>query len=253
MKNVKLLILLVTTTLAACGAPGAPAQPAPPVATAAPVTAPTAAPTAAPTGQWPHAALAARQTLAQQLGLDPAAITIVSADAVEWPNSCLGVVKPGEMCADVITPGYKVVLEAQGKKYEVHTSENGASVRIAPAPGSSAPDTSDAVVITWHREGGIAGFCDDLTVYGNGTVVAASCKGNQSKELGRKDLTADQLKQLVAWVNTLKSFQSDQTDPAVADAMTIRMSFTGAGTTSPTDADRMAIGNWAASLLNEFH
>src|SRR5690349_8826421 len=48
----------------------------------------------------------------------------------------------------------------------------------APAPtGNDAPIPfpADTAVLTWHREGGIAGFCDDLTVYADGSFTVANC------------------------------------------------------------------------------
>jgi len=36
----------------------------------------------------------------------------------------------GEFCAQVITPGYRIVLEVNGKEYEAHADERGQAVRI---------------------------------------------------------------------------------------------------------------------------
>jgi hypothetical protein len=47
--------------------------------------------------------------------------TIVSVEAVEWPNACLGVSRPDEACAEVITPGYRVTVERAGERVEYHT------------------------------------------------------------------------------------------------------------------------------------
>ena len=50
---------------------------------------------------------------------------------VDWPDGCLGVQTPGVMCTMVITPGYRVILEADGKQYEYHTNASGDVVRLA--------------------------------------------------------------------------------------------------------------------------
>lgn len=63
----------------------------------------------------------AREDLAQRLGLAPEAIRLVSVEAVEWSDTSLGCPQPGMMYAQVITPGFRVVLEAEGKRYEYHT------------------------------------------------------------------------------------------------------------------------------------
>lgn len=42
---------------------------------------------------------------------------------IAWPNSCIGFKTPGEVCATVITPGYKVIFAVNGKKYLYHTDK----------------------------------------------------------------------------------------------------------------------------------
>lgn len=80
----------------------------------------------------PVAALEAQQALAAQLG-DVAVedVQIVETEQVEWPDACLGLADAGEMCAQVITPGWRVVLEVNGQQYEARTDDTGQQVRIA--------------------------------------------------------------------------------------------------------------------------
>jgi hypothetical protein len=63
----------------------------------------------------------AKEDLAQRLSLASDDIRLVSVEAVEWSDTSLGCPQPGMMYAQVITPGYRVVLEAGGQKYEYHT------------------------------------------------------------------------------------------------------------------------------------
>lgn len=49
-------------------------------------------------------------------------ITVVSAEPTEWRDSSLGCPIPGVMYAQMITPGYKIVLEANGQQYNYHAS-----------------------------------------------------------------------------------------------------------------------------------
>lgn len=60
--------------------------------------------------------------LASRLGIPESAITVRTVESVEWPDASLGCPRPGMMYAQVITPGYRIVLEADGKRYEYHTS-----------------------------------------------------------------------------------------------------------------------------------
>jgi hypothetical protein len=65
----------------------------------------------------------AKSDLSKRTGVPVAKISVVSSEAVEWPNSALGCPEPGMVYAQVITPGRKVVLNAGGKTYEYHTGD----------------------------------------------------------------------------------------------------------------------------------
>jgi hypothetical protein len=62
----------------------------------------------------------ATQDLAQRLG-SADGIALKSFERVDWPDSCLGVYQPDVACAAVVSPGYRVILEANGQTYEYHT------------------------------------------------------------------------------------------------------------------------------------
>ncbi len=64
-------------------------------------------------------------TWIEKLGIPTEEITILEVQEVEWPDSCLGVVQPDQMCLQVITPGYRIVVEVKGKKIILHTDREG--------------------------------------------------------------------------------------------------------------------------------
>jgi hypothetical protein len=74
-----------------------------------------------PPAEAKEAVRLAREGLAQKLGLASEMVRLVSVEAVEWRDTSLGCPQPGMMYAQVITPGFRVVLEARGKKYDYHT------------------------------------------------------------------------------------------------------------------------------------
>jgi hypothetical protein len=297
----------------------------------------------------PGAALSARQVLAQQLRAGLADVQFAGIERVEWPDACLGAPHPGEVCAQMITPGYKVMLAAAGQRYEMHTDATGGTVRLAAAPTPEVPDAaitwrfesgglcqtatfgpeaiafgpcdgvqmsgkyavpdraaslgrwlqtyasfeastvagqvrlagqgtvvaspaerrmvaewaklaameadagrsgaSYGLALSWHREGGIAGFCDDLSISLAGDVYASSCRGAGPKDLGHGQLNADQLQQLYDWVDRLQLFEMNQTDPATADAMSIHLLLSGTGAAAASEAEQQAIQEWAAGLF----
>jgi len=56
-----------------------------------------------------------------QFGVDANSLQLVSVEAVEWPDASLGCPEPDMMYAQVVTPGYRIVLDAQGQTIELHT------------------------------------------------------------------------------------------------------------------------------------
>jgi hypothetical protein len=102
----------------------------------------------------------------------------------------------------------------------------------------------------WHREGGIAGFCDDLAVYTYGQAIISSCQNNGGDGPSPQWLSLDQLSSLYNWVDRFSSFEVEESDPAgVSDAMSISLTFTGLGSEEPTEADKEAILNFASQLF----
>ncbi len=62
----------------------------------------------------------AREDLAGRLGISIDSIAVVKTQAAEWRDSSLGCPEKGMFYMQVITPGYVIVLQAQGKSYEYH-------------------------------------------------------------------------------------------------------------------------------------
>jgi hypothetical protein len=86
----------------------------------------------------------AREDLAQRLGVAPEAIGLVSVEAVDWSDTSLGRPQPGMMYAQVITPGFRVVLEAEGQTYEYHTDRS-RTVVLCQSIGRSDEATSKGI------------------------------------------------------------------------------------------------------------
>ncbi len=83
-----------------------------------------ARPTPTP-GPYPGAVLAAVRWLAEQRDIPPEEITVASWEPVDWPDTSLGCPEPGMMYAQVIVPGYLVMLEVRGEIFRVHTDRAG--------------------------------------------------------------------------------------------------------------------------------
>ncbi|HPH95101.1 MAG TPA: hypothetical protein PKW33_02970 [Anaerolineaceae bacterium] len=154
-KRFFIAILLIAVLLTACNSTPTQTQVAPPAPTQAPVspaptqapagnTSPTAYPPAQPDLPAPTTApmaypapdpslpyvIAGRDALAKALSLNPDTVKAIAFEAVNWNDACLGVANAGEVCAAVITPGFRLTFEASGMRYEVRTNDTGEIVRV---------------------------------------------------------------------------------------------------------------------------
>lgn len=76
-----------------------------------------------------EAATAAIEALAALSGRTAEEIEVVSVSPMEWPDACLGLPEAGEVCAQVITPGYVVTLDLDGD-VSVYRTDEGTNVRL---------------------------------------------------------------------------------------------------------------------------
>jgi hypothetical protein len=184
-----------------------------------------------------QAALAA---LMKALGLTEAQIHVVSVAPRVWSDACLGVAVPGQACAEVVTPGYNVVLGgSEGQVYEYHTNQDGSSVQAA------------SVAVTWNRHGGIAGFCDELLIYRSGEVVAHNCDNEALAQTTLAALSESDVAQFNDWLTKFGQVNVAQDDGAVADSMSINFSLIGTGAEQPTEADQQALMQWAQTVYTQ--
>ena len=70
-----------------------------------------------------QAVAAAIEDLTEQSGTPADEIAIVSVEPVEWSDASLGCPQEGMMYAQVITPGFLIILEAGGQQYEYHANQ----------------------------------------------------------------------------------------------------------------------------------
>lgn len=213
-----------------------------------------------PTLDATTAVAAARIYLAEQLSITATAVSLVFTEAVEWPDACLGAATPGQMCLQVVTPGYRVIFnatDAAGKQsqYEVHTDATGRVARLfkpafggTPEAGTPTADDATAALI-WQRSGGIAGICQKLVVQQDGAYVLEDCKRGKVLSQGAlppADATklADTLKRygIVVWQPKPPTRGADM----FLDTLTLR----GRGDNPPSTADIEALSAYLGGLAN---
>ncbi len=103
-----------------------PSPGAPPTPPAGSTTAPT--PDAVAEAAREKAAGRAIEAIALWLGVPQTEFSIDRIETVAWPSACLGVARPEIACAQVVTPGERVMLRHRsGETYEVHLGPRNAA------------------------------------------------------------------------------------------------------------------------------
>jgi hypothetical protein len=147
-KRLAFILLLTVLALSACGRAYGPSPSSTPTPTPPEQAEATPPPTDAP---QTHPVTAAVLHLSAEFDVATDRIEIISARAVEWPDTSLGCPQPGEAYAEVITPGYAIVLEVEGERFEIHTDETGDQIIICdvtgmePTPPPTPIDPPEAV------------------------------------------------------------------------------------------------------------
>ncbi len=94
---------------------------------------------------------------ANLLRVPSAEIAVAYLEAQDWPDSCLGLAGPDEGCADVITPGYRIVLGSPGDGFVYRTDQQG-NIRREP----TGPSETGRLHVHFARTGGIGGFRNEV-------------------------------------------------------------------------------------------
>ena len=172
--------------------------------------------------------------LANQLGIDSSEVTVTSSEAVAWPDACLGVTLEDEMCAQVITPGYKIVLSANGNSYTYHTDQSGSWYRLIEGPEVQIGER----IADW-RGTADNGSCLQAS-FGAEGVAFGPCGGVQGQ--GRY-IDATRLAALQEWAAAYAPFQAD-TEWGTLD-------FAGTGTQQASTEQQAALARWAQTAAME--
>jgi hypothetical protein len=121
----------------------------------------------------------------------------------------------------------------------------------SPEPPTPSPLPPDAVVLAWSRVGGIAGFCDSLTITADGRVTATTCASSFLPE--PEPLAAADWEQLQAWLEAFGPYSDTMTDGAVADSMTVTLDFYGHGPGEAGEMEMQSLIDFAARIFFEYY
>jgi hypothetical protein len=117
---------------------------------------------------------------------------------------------------------------------------------VQPVAENKPVVSPDETVLEFTIDGGIVGFCDNLTIKAGGDYTLTTCSdGELSGTLPQSDRLS-----LKAWLENLDDFQLYTDDDAAgADKLTTQLSFDGAGSTEVTDPQKQVIYDWVNGLI----
>lgn len=339
------VVLLILIILTACNPDS--------VSTPLPSTVPTATELLAEitptTPTLPGAVEAVQQLIADRLDMDPQQVEVLQYEKVDWPDACLGVQNPEQICAQVITPGYQILIQVNEQVYEFHTDLSGDQIvevkpieageqefrldwlqetesqcisatfkrdviewgdcqgenQSAPYPNQqrqvdlsrfsslfssftaetqlgtlvftgpgliTATDSQQRMLAEWVQqvlnenqtdpvasdrlkllvysvEGGIAGRCEEVSIFLSGYAEVKSCKGPLSEKPGIVWLNNSELQTIYYWADQLRNFETQQTDLGTADTLTTKVLFLGSGEATATPIEQQSMANMAEEFL----
>jgi hypothetical protein len=115
---------------------------------------------------------------------------------------------------------------------------------VSPTITVDASEPADAL-LSWRREGGIAGFCDRLFIDRDNRAIFGAC--GQSLQMG--ELTADELTRLIAFrvrYGTVEILAQD--NPGGPDNLRLTLRLDGTGNRAASEADQATMMSWAQSV-----
>ncbi len=131
-----------------------------------------------------------------------------------------------------------VVTAGCGSAKEQQRVEQAASALPTPAP----------VVMQFHRQGGIAGLCDDVAVHADGIIEYHTC----GQAVHTAMLTQDEQKDLANRIDELGGFTYKQEDnPGGPDNLVRELQFGGQGSTTATDEQKQMMLGWLEGIYSE--
>jgi hypothetical protein len=93
-----------------------------------PSATPSSSPSPSPIAGQPAEAQKALADAAAHLGVNAETLTVTQVKAKQWPDASLGCPQPGQFYAQVVTPGYLILIRGDGHELEYHADQRGTIV-----------------------------------------------------------------------------------------------------------------------------
>lgn len=169
-----------------------------------------------------------QQSLAARLVIPVTDVRLISFDEVTWPDGCLGIYEKDVACTEALVPGYRVVFEALGQRYELHTDIDSTYAKeLPPQPALGDP------LLVWQSATQPCRMAQITSV----GIAQGACAGSLAVTIFSDTRHADELALLVS------SFA-----PIAASTPAGDVDFRGSGSAAPAAAETRSLAEWAGLL-----
>jgi hypothetical protein len=184
-----------------------------------------------PPEEVPAAIHSVRFALAGQFRVGMDAIHLLKWERADWPNGCPGI-QMRSTCTEAIVPGYRILLEIEGHKYEYRSDLKANVFLLAAGPANGIEEPS----LVWESD-----ELQTLLLAADGrAAVGPSGAPLTPLRLAQENIRPQQLADLLA------SFA-----PFDADTPSGHVSFHGQGGEAASASWQRAIGAWALLVQAE--
>ena len=108
-----------------------------------------------------------RRDLARRVSIPARNLRVTEAQRQTWSDACLDLATPGEMCAQQLVEGWRIVVSHGQQSWVYHTDANGRSIRLASADRAALPQN---VVFRSQSTGGFAGQTYETILFTDGRI-----------------------------------------------------------------------------------
>lgn len=96
--------------------------------------------------------LAVRRDVSRRTGIPLGQLQVVSAERRTWPDRCLGLPRPDELCAQALTPGWRIQISDGQQVWTYHTDIRGQNFRLATSNGPAETNLPQSIANTVLRD-----------------------------------------------------------------------------------------------------
>lgn len=169
----------------------------------------------------PQVVRAVRQDLSRRTGVAPGRLRITEYSRQTWPDGCLGLAQPDQICTQALVEGWRVVVSDGNKTWVYRSNTNGTTLRLegqpvslnlpkqvvnqrtattilkpVPIPASELPPALDRdVVFRAVSSGGITGRTYETTLLRDGNLMRVRIGDANDSERSVRQISRQQVRQ----------------------------------------------------------